>query len=57
MKEGKRQKQIGGLIQEEINFIFQRQPLGSRNQDFCAPEPLALSLARSRIGPVIGPER
>ena len=24
MKEGKRQKQIGGLIQEEINFIFQR---------------------------------
>jgi ribosome-binding factor A len=24
MKEGKRQKQVGGLIQEEINFIFQR---------------------------------
>ena len=24
MKEGKRQKQIGGLIQEEINHIFQR---------------------------------
>jgi ribosome-binding factor A len=24
MKEGKRQKQIGGLIQEEINGIFQR---------------------------------
>ena len=24
MKEGKRQKQIAGLIQEEINFIFQR---------------------------------
>lgn len=24
MKEGKRQKQIGGLIQEEINLIFQR---------------------------------
>jgi len=24
MKEGKRQKQIGGLIQEEINTIFQR---------------------------------
>lgn len=24
MKEGKRQKQIGGLIQEEINIIFQR---------------------------------
>ena len=24
MKEGKRQKQIGGLIQEEINSIFQR---------------------------------
>ena len=24
MKEGKRQKQIGGLIQEEINAIFQR---------------------------------
>lgn len=24
MKEGKRQKQIGGLIQEEINFIFQK---------------------------------
>jgi ribosome-binding factor A len=27
MKEGKRQKQIGGLIQEEINFIFQRLSL------------------------------
>ena len=24
MQEGKRQKQIGGLIQEEINIIFQR---------------------------------
>lgn len=24
MKEGKRQKQVGGLIQEEINMIFQR---------------------------------
>jgi ribosome-binding factor A len=24
MQEGKRQKQIGGLIQEEINMIFQR---------------------------------
>ena len=24
MQEGKRQKQIGGLIQEEINHIFQR---------------------------------
>lgn len=24
MKEGKRQKQISGLIQEEINYIFQR---------------------------------
>jgi ribosome-binding factor A len=24
MKEGKRQKQVGGLIQEEINFIFKR---------------------------------
>lgn len=24
MKEGKRQKQISGLIQEEINFIFQK---------------------------------
>ena len=28
MKEGKRQKQIGGLIQEEINGIFQRLGLG-----------------------------
>lgn len=28
MKEGKRQKQIGGLIQEEINAIFQRLGLG-----------------------------
>ena len=28
MKEGKRQKQIGGLIQEEINTIFQRLGLG-----------------------------
>lgn len=27
MKEGKRQKQIGGLIQEEINAIFQRMGL------------------------------
>lgn len=24
MKEGKRQKQVGGLIQEEVNAIFQR---------------------------------
>jgi ribosome-binding factor A len=24
MKEGKRQKQVGGLIQEELNYIFQR---------------------------------
>lgn len=24
MKEGKRQKQIGGMIQEEVNHIFQR---------------------------------
>jgi ribosome-binding factor A len=28
MKEGKRQKQIGGLIQKEINAIFQRLGLG-----------------------------
>jgi ribosome-binding factor A len=27
MKEGKRQKQIGGLIQEEVNNIFQRHGL------------------------------
>lgn len=27
MEEGKRQKQIGGLIQEEINIIFQRMGL------------------------------
>lgn len=27
MKEGKRQKQIGGLIQEEVNAIFQRHGL------------------------------
>ena len=27
MKEGKRQKQVGGLIQEEINAIFQRLSL------------------------------
>lgn len=31
MKEGKRQKQIGGLIQEEINIIFQRLGLGFIN--------------------------
>lgn len=31
MKEGKRQKQIGGLIQEEINAIFQRLGLGFVN--------------------------
>lgn len=28
MQEGKRQKQIGGLLQEEINAIFQRLGLG-----------------------------
>ena len=28
MNEGKRQKQIGGLLQEEINGIFQRLGLG-----------------------------
>lgn len=27
MQEGKRQKQVGGLIQEEINVIFQRMGL------------------------------
>lgn len=31
MKEGKRQKQISGLIQEEINAIFQRLGLGFVN--------------------------
>lgn len=31
MKEGKRQKQISGLIQEEINKIFQRLGLGFVN--------------------------
>ena len=31
MKEGKRQKQIGGLIQQEINTIFQRLGLGFIN--------------------------
>lgn len=31
MKEGKRQKQIGGLIQEEINTIFQRLGLSFVN--------------------------
>jgi ribosome-binding factor A len=31
MKEGKRQKQIGGLIQEEVNFIFQRLGLNMIN--------------------------
>lgn len=31
MKEGKRQKQIGGLIQEEINAIFQRLGLSFIN--------------------------
>lgn len=31
MKEGKRQKQIGGLIQEEINGIFQRLGLSFVN--------------------------
>lgn len=31
MKEGKRQKQIAGLIQEEINFIFQRLGLNMIN--------------------------
>ena len=28
MQEGKRQKQVSGLIQEEINTIFQRMGLG-----------------------------
>ena len=31
MKEGKRQKQVGGLIQEEINLIFQRLGLNMVN--------------------------
>jgi len=31
MKEGKRQKQVSGLIQEEINFIFQRLGLNMIN--------------------------
>jgi ribosome-binding factor A len=31
MKEGKRQKQVGGLIQEEINTIFQRLGLAFVN--------------------------
>jgi len=31
MKEGKRQKQIAGLIQQEINTIFQRLGLGFIN--------------------------
>lgn len=31
MKEGKRQKQIGGLIQEEVNLIFQRLGLNMIN--------------------------
>src|SRR5688572_5333140 len=31
MKEGKRQKQIGGLIQEEVNAIFQRLGLSFIN--------------------------
>lgn len=31
MKEGKRQKQIAGLIQEEINLIFQRLGLNMIN--------------------------
>ena len=31
MKEGKRQKQIAGLIQEEINLIFQRLNLSFIN--------------------------
>ena len=31
MKEGKRQKQVGGLIQEEINAIFQRLGLSFVN--------------------------
>ena len=31
MKEGKRQKQVSGLIQEEINLIFQRMGLNMMN--------------------------
>ncbi len=31
MEEGKRQKQIGGLIQEEVNGIFQRMGLSIVN--------------------------
>ena len=31
MKEGKRQKQVSGLIQEEINLIFQRLGLNMIN--------------------------
>src|SRR5215203_1177477 len=32
MKEGKRQEQVGGLIQEEINFISQRLGLNMINR-------------------------
>jgi ribosome-binding factor A len=31
MQEGKRQKQIGGLLQEEINGVFQHLGLGTIN--------------------------
>ena len=31
MNEGKRQKQIGGLLQEQVNLIFQRLGLGFIN--------------------------
>ena len=31
MREGKRQKQVGGLIQEELNDIFQRMGLNMIN--------------------------
>ena len=31
MQEGKRQKQVGGLIQEELNSIFQRMGLNMVN--------------------------
>jgi len=31
MQEGKRQKQIGGLIQEEVNAVFQRMGLSIVN--------------------------
>src|SRR6185436_13876582 len=43
MKEGKRQKQVGGLIQEELNDIFQRMGLNMMSGGMVSISSVALT--------------